>query len=233
MSQNRSRNASPREKNMSLTTAPILTTQIRARPSQESIKSLIDEVNHIKEFCKELKKSHDENCIMQNEKKNFEKMKTEHIKLHADMNIIKEDIKEILGNYQHLLHRVNFLEEENKNLRQHNRNLIKYVQSGGSNIPNYGTGNLNNKNNTLNNYPNTNQIPNQNRLVLPQEDYNHQYDKINVEYSTPLSELSAFNTVHNQSSVEMNSNINNNIDNNRFSKKRFLIPKSDDLAYNY
>ena len=46
----------------------------RGMASYESLKNLTNEINHVKDFCKELKKTHDENCIMQNEKKNFEKM---------------------------------------------------------------------------------------------------------------------------------------------------------------
>jgi hypothetical protein len=72
---------------------------------------LTEEIQHIKNFCKELKKTQEENCIMENEKKNFEKMKSEHIKLHADLNILKEDVKEILSNYSNLVKRVMYLED--------------------------------------------------------------------------------------------------------------------------
>ena len=196
-------------------------------------------MDHLKKFCKDLKTSHVENCIMENEKKNFDKIKNDHIKLHADMSILKEDIKEILTNYQQIAKRVNFLEEENKNLRQHNKNLVKFIQGGEPNRKNnfdhnnydnnfnyttpVGMGNLNNINN----------------INIIDEDTNHSirnttkcFDRnINVENSTPLSELSAFNTVHNQSSVEMNYNINNNLEKGK--KRRFLIPKSEDFSNNY
>ena len=86
---------------------------------------------------------------MQNEKKNFEKMKSEHIKLHADLNILKEDVKEILNNYSNLVKRVMYLEDENKNLRQHNKNLVRYIsQSGGvpENIAKFNSSNYLNNN---------------------------------------------------------------------------------------
>jgi predicted nuclease with TOPRIM domain len=92
---------------------------------------LKEEIEHIKNFCKDIKKTQEENCIMQNEKKCFDKMKNENIKLNADINIIKEDIKEILTNMHNLNKRVILMEEENKNLRVHNKNLVKYIHDTG------------------------------------------------------------------------------------------------------
>jgi len=197
---------------------------LNTKISYESIKNLTEEIGHIKEFCKELKKSNEENCIMQNERKNFEKIKTEHIKLHADVNIIKEDLKELMGNYQHLMQRINYLEEENKTLRQHNKNLVRYIQSGNFNTDvTYG-----NYINTNSNYNNDKNLRSKIKNAYPDEDHNHYNNKVNVDYSSPLSEMSAFNTMNNQSSVEMNNNINNNLENTR---KRYLIPKSGDMDY--
>jgi hypothetical protein len=204
---------------------------------------LTEEFEHLKKFVKDLKISHEENCIMENEKKNFDRIKNDHIKLNADTNILKEDVKEILTNMQQLTKRINFLEEENKNLRTHNKNLVKFIQGSGSG-QGFASGTYGNNNNqqigsnfnfnsglavNTNNYDeeisNTKYSQNQNQ---------NQFSRTNniiIDNSTPLSELSAFHTVHNQSSMEMNYNINNNLEKSK--KRRFLIPKSEDYQNNY
>jgi hypothetical protein len=96
----------------------------------DNMKSLMDEIEHLKRYCKDLKGTMEENCIMGNERKNFEKMKNEHIKLIADFNIVKEDMQEMLTNYHNLSKRMSILEEENRHLRTHNKNLVKYVSKG-------------------------------------------------------------------------------------------------------
>jgi hypothetical protein len=242
-------------------------------------------MEHLKEVCKDLKKTQEENCLFHNEKTVFEKMKNEHIKINADMNIIKDDIKEILGNYHNLVKRVVGLEEENKNLRAHNKNLIKHVQSfnngwveNSENITSNNSGNTNNnhlennykiesnemdnfgaynsrkygKNNknscsekekypTNNNYYNSNdncnysntpQKSKSNKIkymgVRPNHEdvnrnigggYNHMHSY------TMISDNSAFNNNQNQSSLEMNENINNNLERTAI-KRRYLIPKN-------
>jgi hypothetical protein len=163
---------------------------------------------------------------MGGEKKTFEKIKNEHIKLHADMNILKEDMKEILTNYHNLLQRITQLEDENSNLRNHNKNLIKFIQGGAQNL---------NQNSLFQNHQNVNSINNflpasglNYKSSASEESYNDKKssnnNKIYIENSTPISELSAFNTQYNQSSIEMNQNINNNIEKK---KPRFLIPKTE------
>jgi len=200
------------------------------------------------------------------------------------MNIMKEDIKEILTNYHSVVKRVNFLEEENKNLRKHNKNLVKLIQNRASNNQNavgnqfnnlndYGnedyaeqpgnyirdyTENINrvqskhvianapydsmglisqtpndisNYNNNLNNQKSNCKNGNYYLNTLPSNLNN----KMNIDnnFSTPLSDLSAFNNINNTSSNELIGNINNNMANfdNKKSKKRFLIQK-DNLDYN-
>lgn len=144
------------------------------RITYDSVKMLGDEVQHIKDFCLNLKRTVEENCILENEKKNFEKIKNENIKINADLTIMKEDIKEILGNYHNLVKRVNFLEEENANLRKHNKNLVRFIsqhKTRGGNI----------------------QIQDQQELLYPDNvDTNpvrlrsNNNNNINVDYSSPL-----------------------------------------------
>jgi len=239
-------------------------------------------MEHLKEVCKDLKKTQEENCLLHNEKTIFEKMKNEHIKLNADMNIIKDDIKEILGNYHNLIKRVVALEEENKNLRAHNKNLIKHVQSlnngwienpENDTCDNYGNKNnhrmqnnykiesnemnnigayncgksekntknscsekekyprYNNHNSNDNRYysntPQKSNINNYMALRPNQEDINKNigggYNHMNSY--TMISDISAFNNNQNQSSLEMNENINNNLERTAL-RRRYLIPKN-------
>jgi hypothetical protein len=244
----KTRNFTPPEKSHSVSS--ITATQLLSLKNQpqrvtyESLKNLTEEFEHLRKFVKDLKISHEENCIMENEKKDFDRIKNDHIKLNADMGILKEDVKEILTNYQIIMKRVNSLEDENKNLRMHNKNLVKFIQ-GGNNQGNfqgqYGQNyNMNNFNSVttpglnivdeeIQNIGNRNTMNTQNNL----NNFNNQYSRgnINLENSTPLSELSAFHTMHNQSSMEMNYNINNNLEKGK--KRRFLIPKTEEYQNNY
>lgn len=241
----RTRNHTPPEKSHSVSSS--VTTQLLSLKNQpprvtyESIKTLTEEFDHLKKFVKDLKISHEENCIMENEKKNFERIKNDHIKLNADMNILKEDVKEILTNMHQLTKRVNFLEEENKNLRLHNKNLVKFIQGSDSeqgnpksymnnNNPQYGS----NFNFNSGLAVNTNYDEEINNTKFTQNQNQNQFSRTNnilIDNSMPLSELSAFHTVHNHSSMEMNSNVNNNLEKSK--KRRFLIPKSEDYQNNY
>lgn len=149
---------------------------------------------------------------MANEKKAFERMKNDFVKVNADLNIMKEDMQEMLEKFQAVIQRVSSLEEENKNLRAHNKDLVKMIQ---------------NPRDARNVYYEEQQ-PRHYRDVeqaKPSSNYHgHTSNHVNVENSTPLSEMSAFNTLHNTSSVEMNNIINNNIEKNK--NRRFLIPKN-------
>jgi len=101
--------------------------------SFENLKKLNDEIDHIKEFCKDLKSTVESTCLVDNEKKSFNKMKNDFIKQNADINIMKEDMGEMMKNLHFLMRRVDVLEDENKNLRRHNQNLVKFVKNIGQN----------------------------------------------------------------------------------------------------
>jgi hypothetical protein len=172
----------------------------------DNMKSLMDEIEHLKNFCRDLKQTMEENCVMGNERKNFEKMKSENIKLTADFNILKEDMQEMMTNYHNIAKRVTQLEEENKSLRIHNKNLVKFVSK------NKGVGN------------------NEEIFQYDYEEQPNYYDKrmnrtnIDNSYHNDMSHFNNMNmTVNNTSSAEMNHIIQGNQD--RFQKGRFLIPK--------
>ena len=219
------------------------------RLSYNHIKNFTEELERIKSVCKELKKSLEENCIMENEKKTFDKMKNEYIKITSDVGIIKEDIKEILLNYGNLNKRLNYLEEENTNLRNHNKNLIKLMQN--KNDFNNNLYEQEMSNNCDNNYLETNNVQykfnkptkqnqeNINNIPIPKFNNLNYGNNFNcnkgndINFSVPISDLSAFNNVNNTSSNDMNMIINKNLENK--SSRRFLIQKEtyDQEDYNY
>jgi len=99
--------------------------------SFDNLKNLNDEIDHIKEFCKDLKSKVESNIMIDKDKKAFGKMKNDFIKQSADINIMKEDMGELMKNLHFLMRRMDVLEEENKNLRRHNQNLVKFVKNMG------------------------------------------------------------------------------------------------------
>ncbi len=185
------------------------------------LKNLIDEMEHLKEVCKDLKKTQEENCLLHNEKTIFEKIKNEHIKLNADMSIIKDDIKEILGNYHNLMKRVVALEEENKNLRAHNKNLVRNMQ------------NLNNgwvENNSNNNYNPTNN--NNSRLENNTKHESNEVKNIPASYGKYRTNNKNYggDKYHNNSNfIEYNSNTPQKSKNSKINE--MPIPSNNEDVY--
>jgi len=99
--------------------------------SFDNLKNLNDEIDHIKEYCKDLKSKVESNIMIDKDKKAFGKIKNDFIKQSADINIMKEDMGEMMKNLHFLMRRMDVLEEENKNLRRHNQNLVKFVKNMG------------------------------------------------------------------------------------------------------
>lgn len=197
---------------------------ISGRMNYNYMKNFTEELERVKSYCKEIKKSQEENCIMQNEKKTFDKMKNEFIKLSADMNILKEDMKEILTNYHTLVKRVTFMEEENKNLRKHNKCLVKLIQNRKENNNNY-LDEDNAQGNYLSDY-----TDNFNRIKNKQNQYKNSNSLIdtNCNVYQPLAQNphNAYSNSNYMNTMPNNHNLNLNIDNN------FSTPLSDLSGFN-
>ena len=182
-------------------------TTAGGRLTYNHIKNFTEELERVKSFCKEIKKSQEENCIMENEKRTFDKMKNEYIKLSADINIMKEDIKEILTNSHSLIKRVNFLEEENKNLRKHNKNLVKLIQNRAAINPN-----------NADNYNDFNQNINDNYLEMEHlqgnyiGDYTENINRVQNKYVNANNPYQ--NTLHPSRQIPNNANLNSNFNSN-------------------
>ena len=102
--------------------------------SYNEVRGLTEELEVVKRLFKELKKQTEENCIMYNEKRQFEKLKSDFIKLNADNNIMRQEMAEVTGEVSELIKRVQFLEEENRYLRKMNKNYGKYFAEENDNF---------------------------------------------------------------------------------------------------
>ena len=99
----------------------------------QNLQSFLDELEHIKDFCRNLQKTQQEYCLMANERKNFEKMKSDVIKISSDVNIIKDEFQEINSIFKQISNRISNLEDENNNLKNQNKNLIKNIKQASTN----------------------------------------------------------------------------------------------------
>ena len=63
------------------------------------INKLTQEVEHIKNYCNELQRQFDNHCLIKNEKKEFENIKKENIKLTAEVSILKDDVAELMKKF--------------------------------------------------------------------------------------------------------------------------------------
>ena len=86
------------------------------------------EIREVNKFINNLKDQIYFNCIMDNEKINFEKMKDDNIKLNDELNKLKDNLKILDVNYKFLLKKLSEAEEEQIYLQNENKKLIDYIQ---------------------------------------------------------------------------------------------------------
>ena len=86
------------------------------------------DIREVNKFINSLKDQIYFNCIMDNEKINFEKMKDDNIKLNDELNKLKDNIKILDVNYKFLLKKLSEAEEEQIYLQNENKKLIDYIQ---------------------------------------------------------------------------------------------------------
>lgn len=100
---------------------------------KEAIRVLSEEIKHIKSYYEELNQKVRELCILNKQKKEFDQIKKENIKLIADVSILKEDMLDLMKCYQKLSHIISTLQVDNENLKQQNKNLLAYISNGNDN----------------------------------------------------------------------------------------------------
>jgi hypothetical protein len=98
----------------------------------QNLQNFVEELEHVKDFCRNLQKTQQENCLIANERKNFEKMKSDVIKISSDVNVLKDEFQEIHTIFKQITSRINNLEEENNSLKNQNKSLIKNIKQASS-----------------------------------------------------------------------------------------------------
>ena len=86
------------------------------------------DIREVNKFINSLKDQIYFNCIMDDEKKTFEKMKDDNIKLNDELNKLKDNLKILDVNYKFLLKKLSEAEEEQIYLQNENKKLIDYIQ---------------------------------------------------------------------------------------------------------
>ena len=91
------------------------------------INKLTQEVEHIKNYCNELKRQFDNHCMIKNEKKEFDNIKKENIKLTAEVSILKDDVAELMKKFSLINNKIDSMQQENNNLKNQNKNLLNFI----------------------------------------------------------------------------------------------------------
>ena len=187
------------------------------------INKLTEEVEHIKKYCSDLQRQFDNHCLIRNEKKEFENIKKENIKLTAEVSILKDDISDLMKKFNLINNKIDSMQQENNNLKIQNKNLMNFLSSmngnGISRLKSFNTNNLANNNmnvqysvNKSNNNINKNCINSNNESMNILNLINKKNN--NNLNSEQLLDTSVFNI-----SKSINKNIDNKIiNNNNFSK---------------
>ena len=186
------------------------------------INKLTEEVEHVKKYCIDLQRQFDNHCLIRNEKKEFENIKKENIKLTAEVSILKDDISELMKKFNLINNKIDSMQQENSNLKMQNKNLMNFLSSmnenGISKLKSFNVNNLTNNNiqysiNKSNNNINPNYTNSNNESMNIINLINKKNSSTNLN-SEQLLDTSIFNI-----SKSINKNIDNKvINNNNFSK---------------
>ena len=188
---------------------------MRKDPNKEAIilGKLTEEIEHIKNYCNELQRQFDNHCLIKNEKKEFENIKKENIKLTAEVSILKDDVAELMKKYGIINNKIDSMQQENNNLKIQNKNLLNFISIMSNSNSINGIKKLKNFNMNINNHNN--------------ESMNMNIIKLNNN-----NESKAFNEIINNNNNKNNDiyNINNNL--NNFDKLNFNINNNNNFNLN-
>lgn len=102
----------------------------KTNPSE--LKDNMAVIKKLKIRIEELNDKIKESCIMQNEKANYEKIKQENVQLNNEIDYLNDRIVDISSQYKTLINRMTQLEEDQYQLKIHNKKLIEYIQAKSS-----------------------------------------------------------------------------------------------------
>ena len=192
-------------------TSPIISynnNYMKKDPNKELIviNKLTQEVEHIKNYCNELKRQFDNHCMIKNEKKEFDNIKKENIKLTAEVSILKDDVAELMKKFSLINNKIDYMQKENNNLKNQNKNLLNFISIMSDNSNN-GIKQLKSLN------KNMNQINNNNPLLNIKNNINNQdlyYNKSSINESMNIINLINNSKNNNNNGRKSFSEINNN-----------------------
>ena len=188
------------------------------------INKLTQEVEHIKNYCIELKRQFDNHCMIKNEKKEFDNIKKENIKLTAEVSILKDDVAELMKKFSLINNKIDYMLQENNNLKNQNKNLLNFISIMSNNSIN-GIKQLKSLNMNMNQNNNNNSLLNIKNNINNQDLYSNNSNNksmniinlINNSKNNNINGRKSFGEINNNSKLIKNSSlksINNNIINN-------------------
>jgi len=211
----------------------------------QNLQSFLTELEHIKDFCRNLQKTQQENCILASERKNFENMKSDVIKISSDVNILKDEFQEIHNIFKQINARIDLLEDENNNLKIQNKKLVNSIKQNdrrndyisiedeGSHQRRQFIPEIESNNEFIPSHSPYLGNTNNERMQASNTNFRNNNQKQSIEEVGNNSVFSDLLSMQNNSSIEMNmnlknasvNNMNSMNNNNISSKRRFLIPK--------
>ena len=216
---------------------------MRKDPNKESIilGKLTEEVEHIKNYCNELQRQFDNHCLIKNEKKEFENIKKENIKLTAEVSILKDDVAELMKKFSLINNKIDSMQQENNSLRMQNKNLLNFISimnnSSSGGLKKFKTFNMDQASNTSllninNNYNNLDNANNQDLLSHNNNESMNIINLINNNNSKSNNRSNSYMDLNGNNNLKRNSNVNS-INNNNINNSNKNIGYMSNTNYNF
>ena len=208
---------------------------MRKDPNKESIiiNKLTEEVEHIKNYCNELQRQFNNHCIIKNERKEFDNIKKENIKLTAEVSILKDDVAELMKKFSLINNKINNIQQENNNLKIQNKHLLDFISimnnsNNNLDIKRLKSFNMNsNNNNSKNLFSNNSNNESMNIINLINN------NNTNIETNDKLIKNSSSKILNNNSNYLSNTNYNFNYNkNNNFNSEKIDFSISNSINTN-
>ena len=215
---------------------------MRKDPNKEAIilGKLTEEIEHIKNYCNELQRQFDNHCLIKNEKKEFENIKKENIKLTAEVSILKDDVAELMKKFSLINNKIDSMQQENNSLRMQNKNLLNFISimnnSSSGGLKKFKNFNMNQtSNNSLLNINNNynNNIDNANNQDLFPHNNNESMNIINlINNNKSNSRSNSYMDLNSNNNLKRNSNVNS-INNNNVNNSNKNVSYMSNTNYNF
>ena len=214
---------------------------MRKDPNKEAIilNKLTEEVEHIKNYCNELQRQFDNHCLIKNEKKEFENIKKENIKLTAEVSILKDDVADLMKKFSLINNKIDSMQQENNSLRMQNKNLLNFISimnnSSSGGLKKFKTFNMNqtSDNSLLNINNNYTNIDNANNQDLFSHNNNESMNIINlINNNKGNNRSNTYMDLNSNNNLKRNSNVNS-INNNNANNNNKNMSYMSNTNYNF